>query len=142
MKRRRRQSLWHYTTPFLFFPFFRRAYFLFWAFFALCVWFQLPSHPSVSLVVCDKSSHARKILQNNLRKTHDKNTCRAQEPSRFRQHLHLRNTSTIVNLGLRAQVATVEVVVDECREYLRRRERRRERRRLRWRLERMMERRM
>ena len=85
---------------------------------------------------------ARKILQNNLRKTHDKNTCRAQEPSRFRQHLHLRNTSTIVNLGLRAQVATVEVVVDECREYLRRRERRRERRRLRWRLERMMERRM
>lgn len=138
MKRRRRQSLWHCTTPFLSFHFFvARIFFFGLSFLPVC-----GSNFRVSLVVCDKSSHARKILQNNLRKTHDKNTCRAQEPSRFRQHLHLRNTSTIVNLGLRAQVATVEVVVDECREYLRRRERRREGRRLRWRLERMMERRM
>lgn len=139
MKGRRRHSLWHYTTPFFSFHFFARIFFFGLSFFCLCG-FQLPSHPSVSLIVRDKSF--RRILQNNLRKTHDKNTCRAQEPSRFRQHLHLRNTSTIVNLGLRAQVATVEVVVDECREYLRRRERRREGRRLRWRLERMMERRM
>jgi hypothetical protein len=132
-------ALYH-SFPFL--SIFSSRVFSFLGFLCLVCVVPTPSHPSVSLVVCDKSSHARKILQNNLRKTHDKNTCRAQEPSRFRQHLHLRNTSTIVNLGLRAQVATVEVVVDECREYLRRRERRRERRRLRWRLERMMERRM
>ena len=133
MKSRRRQSLWHYTTPFLSFHFFVAPIF-FWAF--------LPTSKPPKRVSDCWTRVLTKNLQNNLRKTHDKNTCRAQEPSRFRQHLHLRNTSTIVNLGLRAQVATVEVVVDECREYLRRRERRRERRRLRWRLERMMERRM